>query len=250
MKQKRSSTIKRSLLVLFFIVIALFLATFPLPYFIEGPGSAENIDPMIHIQGQENDEQGTYMLTTVSIRQATPLTYFMDLLPFYDRVTEEELFGTLDSHEEYQTLQNYYMTSSIHSALQAAYKAADRPSELSYEGVYVMSVKEQSDFNGKLAPGDIILSVDGNKFKNSQEFIDYVKSLEAGQTITIDYTRKNEKKQADGKLVFLEETKQPGIGISLVDHTGIHTDAEAEIEAGHIGGPSAGMMFALRIYTI
>src|SRR5699024_9823111 len=111
-------------------------------YYIEGPGSAENVDPMIHIEGKENDETGTYMLTTVSIRRATPLTYFMDYLPFYDRVTEQELFGTLESHEEYLTLQNYYMQSSIHAALKAAYDASDLPAELTYHGVYVMSVKE------------------------------------------------------------------------------------------------------------
>lgn len=250
MQRIRGITFKRGLFLFAIILGLLFALTYPLPYFIEGPGSAEDVDPMIHITGQEKNEKGTYMLTTVSIRQATPLTYFMDYLPFYDRVSEKELFGPLENHKEYQTLQNYYMTSSIHSALQAGFSAAGAPSQLLYEGVYVMSVKTESDFYGKLKPGDIIRSVDEKAFESSQEFMKYVKNQQEGQTISIQFLRDKKSMEAKGKLITLKETKTSGIGITLVDSTNIKTDPQAQIKAGNIGGPSAGMMFALRIYTL
>ena len=40
-----------------------------------------------------------------------------------------------------------------------------------------------------------------------------------------------------------------GIGITLVDHTEVKSSVQIDFQTGGIGGPSAGMMFTLAIYT-
>ena len=42
--------------------------------------------------------------------------------------------------------------------------------------------------------------------------------------------------------------KKAGIGIGLTDHTEIDSSIPVSIEAGDIGGPSAGLMFTLQTY--
>ena len=230
--------------------VILFLLLFPIPYYIEGPGSAEDVDPMIQIEGINEDAVGTYMLTTISIQKATPLTYLRGYLPFYEILSEEELLGNMGSREEYNTLQDYFMKSSIDAALKAAFDASNLPAELQYHGVHVMSIQNESDFYGKLKPGDIISGVDDRTFESSKEFTDYVKLKDVGEELVVTIQRNDVESTIHGSLIFLEETGKAGIGISLVDQTEIKTKPNASIKAGAIGGPSAGFMFALRTYTL
>lgn len=50
------------------------------------------------------------------------------------------------------------------------------------------------------------------------------------------------------KLVRLRQTHRPGIGITLTDHTRVVSQPRVRINAGQIGGPSAGLIFALETY--
>lgn len=232
------------------IVLALFWLFFmPLPYYIESPGSAVHLDEMVRVNNQADEEEGSYMLTTVAVRRATPLIYLTKYLPFHDGYTEEELFGTSSNSQEYNTLQQFYMTSSINSAVQAAFEAAEEPYDFTYNGVYVMSVLEQSHFEGLLQPGDTIIALDGQSFESSQAFIDYVTKQEVGQMVEVTYQRDGEENTISAPLMEMEETKYPGLGISLVDNTSIETEIPVKIDSSGIGGPSAGFMFALQIYT-
>ena len=250
MQFKRSGNLKKTIVTFLLIVAAVTFFTFPIPYYIEGPGGAMDVDPMIHIEGEVPTENGTYMMTTISIQKATPFTFFKSYLPFYDRLTEEEVFGQMGSFDEYLTLQQYYMNSSQHAAIQAAFEASDLPSEIMFHGVHVMTVDKQSDFYDQLHPGDIIVSIDGESFEGSQDFIDKISTKEAGDQIDVSFERNGQTMDASGKLIFLEETGKPGIGISLVDHTDLETTPKTTIDAGAVGGPSAGFMFSLRIYTL
>ncbi|MEK6190530.1 MAG: PDZ domain-containing protein [Carnobacterium alterfunditum] len=236
---------------LFIVLIVFILAGMfmPIPYYIEGPGSAVHLNELVEVNNEKDQEEGHFMLTTVAIRRATPLTYFMKYMPFHEGLTKEKLFGTGTSDAEYTNLQNYYMTSSINSAVELAYGAAGKSYQLTYNGVYIMSVLEGSNFDGKLAIGDTILSLDGQSFDSSVEFIEYVQQQKVGQIIEVAYEHNGEKQTTSDKLMEMKETKKAGLGISLVDNTSIKTDIPVAINAGEIGGPSAGFMFALQIYT-
>ncbi|MBV6552735.1 hypothetical protein KTN00_17260, partial [Acinetobacter soli] len=64
----------------------------------------------------------------------------------------------------------------------------------------------------------------------------------------VTYLQDDVEKEATGSLIELPSNKKAGIGISLVDHTEISSDQDIVIDAGNIGGPSAGLMFTLEIY--
>lgn len=221
----------------------------PLPYYIEAPGSAVRLSELIEVNDKKDNNPGSFMLTTVAIRKATPLTYFTKYLPFREGVTEKELFGMTESSEEYDNLQQYYMQSSINAAIEVAYKTAKESYKLNYKGIYVMSILPESNLSGKLLVGDTVVALDGQKFENSIQFIDYVKGKNTGQTIDVTYQRDNKTKTITAPLIEIEQTKVPGLGINLVDHTSIETDIPVSINSDDIGGPSAGFMYALQIYT-
>lgn len=235
-------------LIILIILYLFFLR--PIPYYIERPGSAEDLNPMIEVEGEYSEESGKFMMTTVEILQATPFSYLFQFLPYNDVVTESELFGDIEDYDAYNTLQTYYMESSIHSAVVAAFDAAGMPYDLNYQGVYVMSVTEDSNFSGVLQMGDTITGVDDVTFENTDEFMDYIKNQEVGQTLSVHYERDGIEYVSEGELIELEETGESGIGISLVDQSTVETEPEVSVHSGNIGGPSAGLMYSLQIYSM
>lgn len=222
---------------------------YPLPYYIERPGAAIELNSVVEVDGEFSDEPGSYMMTTVGVYQASPLTFFAQFLPHHDGVSEEELLGDIEDHEEYVRIQQYFMDSSIHSSLVVAFEAAGEEISFDYHGVYVMNVLNDSDFFDELEVGDTVVEIDGQRFESSEEFIDYVSNQSVGDEIQITYEREGEEYEATGSLMELE-TGLPGIGISLVDNTTVVTDPEVTIHSGEVGGPSAGLMFSLQVYSL
>lgn len=234
--------------IIYAIIFYLFFFV-PIPYYIERPGSAVEINPLIEVEGVVDPVDGRYMLTTVEMFQATPFTSFFQFLPFHSGVWESQLLGQIDDYEEYRTMQRYFMSNSIDMAKVAAFEEAGLSYDIDYQGVYVMSVSDESQFEDELSPGDSILELNGERFDNTQQFVDSVSGKNAGDTVSLLIERDGEELTVDGDLVLLESTGQPGIGITLVTRSQVETDPTVAINSGNIGGPSAGLMFALEVYT-
>lgn len=237
--------------IVFTLVIVLMMGLFfllPLPSYIEAPGSAEPLSQFVTVNHLRDRKKGAYMLVTVGIGQATPYRWLAaQFNKFEDSVSQEELMGDEDS-QAYGQIQRYYMENSINTAIQQAYKAAQRPYELKFLGIYVMDVLAQSSLHGKVQVGDTITAIDGHHFNSNQGFINYLKQKKRGSQVRITYQRQKRTKQATAKIMRLPQTKRNGIGITLTDRTKIQTKTPVKIDAGDIGGPSAGMMFSLQVY--
>ncbi|WP_261805777.1 SepM family pheromone-processing serine protease [Lapidilactobacillus luobeiensis] len=228
------------------LVAAFFLL--PLPQYIEQPGSAESLKPFVTVDGQHDQKKGDYMLVTVGIRQATAFSWLMaQTNDFQETVSRQDLMGTADS-ATYDRVQEYYMTNSINNAITQAYRAAKKTYQVDFLGIYVMEVIPTSSLAGKIQVGDTITAVDGHHFKNNQGFIDYLKNKKIGAQVTIDYLRAKKSATTTAKIIALPGTKRHGLGITLTDRTRVTTKIPVKIDAGDIGGPSAGMMFSLQVY--
>lgn len=244
---KNKKQLFKGIILVFLIYLFLFQ---PIPFYIERPGSAVEINQMVEVDMQTDDKDGSYMLTTVQLFQATPFTYLSNFLPFYTAVSENQLLGNFEDYDSYRLLQQYYMNHSVNTAKAAAFNEANLPYQLEFYGVYVMSISEDSDFYGELEIGDSVTEVDGEKFSNTEEFIQYISEKKVGESVTLTVDREGDTFQVSGELIELEETAQPGIGISLVTRSIVETSPDVSISSGNIGGPSAGLMFALQIYTL
>ncbi|HIZ70570.1 MAG TPA: PDZ domain-containing protein [Candidatus Atopostipes pullistercoris] len=242
---KKISTWIKTLLIFAVLYLFFFL---PLPLYLEVPGQAFELNDMVEVDHEYFNDSGDFYITTVGIQQATPFTALSSVFPFRDLVTEKELFGDIDNYEEYNVIQNYYMDSSINTAIQVAFEEADKDYELLYNGVYVLQVLDNSSFADELKVGDTVKSVDGLSFDQSHDFIEYVSAKEVGEKVDIEFEREGELLTASGELIPLD-TGVAGIGIGLVDNTSLETVPEVSIHSGEIGGPSAGLMFSLQIYS-
>lgn len=219
--------------------------------YIEMPGSAETMKPYVTVAGKRDKAKGDFLLTTVGILgPATPLELLVaQLRPYTEVVTQEALMGD-DDQEAYNLLQDYYIKSAANNATVAAFGAAKRPVTIKHKGIYVMSIMAQSPFKAQLKLGDTITAVDGKHYQTADDYVAAIKAKPVGQKVTITYVRGKQAKQASGKLIQLPGTKQAGIGITLTAHTEVVSSPKVAIDAGDIGGPSAGLMFAVQVYSM
>ena len=140
------------------------------------------------------------------------------------------------------------METSQNMAKYQGLKTAGKKIELNYLGVYVLTVTDNSTFKGILNIADTVTSVNDKSFESSKEMVEYVNSQNLGDKVKVTYEEDGQIKSAEGKIITLENGKN-GIGIGLIDRTEVTSDVPIQFSTAGIGGPSAGLMFSLSIYT-
>ncbi|AVK63212.1 peptidase [Lactobacillus sp. CBA3606] len=239
--------IRRYWLGILAVIVVLGLFLVPLPDYIEGPGSANNLKSLVTVKGHPDKRAGKFMLTSVTLAKARPITWlYAQLNPHYAVVSAAEISGGEDD-ATYDKVQTFYMQSAINEAIATAYQAAKQTAHKTYRGIYVLEVQANSKFKRAVKVGDTITKVDGRHFTNAQGYQTYIANQGVGQSVTITYRHNGHTKHFTAPLIKLS-TKQAGIGIALTDNVKVTTKIPVKVNPGEIGGPSAGLMFSLQIY--
>ncbi|HGZ8088527.1 TPA: SepM family pheromone-processing serine protease [Streptococcus pneumoniae] len=234
-------------------VIAALIVTFlafvvPLPYYIEVPGGSEDIRQVLKVNDTEDKEAGAYQFVTVGVQHATLAhMIYAWLTPFTDIRSAQETTGG-SSDVEFMRINQFYMQTSQNMAKYQGLKTAGKDIELKYFGVYVLNVTDNSTFKGILNISDTVTAVNDQTFDSSKDLIDYVSSQKLGDSVKVTYEEDGQTKSAEGKIITLENGKN-GIGIGLIDRTEVISNVPISFSTAGIGGPSAGLMFSLAIYT-
>ncbi|GGH73337.1 hypothetical protein GCM10010978_11120 [Compostibacillus humi] len=235
--------------LLFAAIVTYFLSSYKLPFYIQKPGGADALNPIVEVaDGYESE--GDMHLVTVSGMQATPLFYALaKIAPYNDIMPIEDVFPDGISQEEYMEAQLQVMETSQEAATVVAYTAAGADIEIEYKGVYVVSVLKDRPADGILQSGDRIIAVDGNEIKEAEDLINYIQTREAKDIVTVEFIRGDKTMTDTIELDVIDEADgKIGIGITLVTDREVTVHPEVEFSSGKIGGPSAGLMFSLEIY--
>ncbi|GAA0294154.1 PDZ domain-containing protein [Gracilibacillus halotolerans] len=247
MKNKKSITKTLILGICGLIIIGLF--AYPLPFYIQKPGSADPLDPIVSVDGGTESE-GDMHLVTIRSGKASPIMYlWATITDYYEIIPEKQLLQDI-TDEEYQQMQLLMMENSQEQSTVVAYEAAEEEITINFNGVYVVAVMEGVPAEDKLETGDVIVAVDGEEIKEADDLTDYVSNKKnAGDSIVLTIEREELIEEVEIELVSLEQLDgKPGIGISLVTDRKVEVDPKLTFETGKTGGPSAGLMFALEIY--
>lgn len=238
------------------LIIAIILFAVPLPYFIYKPGSADEIKPMVTVQRPATEEKGAFMLTTVYAENARIATYLLALIdPYKELGLKKAAFQQGESQSEYNNRQAYVMMSSQSNAIQAAYRHAGVPYRISGDGIMVLRFIEGLSAEKKLRSGDIITHINGEPAESTSHLQQLLKGKKPGETVKVTVKRDDETLDTELELASLSsgqgEEERVGLGIlNPADVQSVKPDNpedEVQVNAGEIGGPSAGLMFTLEI---
>jgi PDZ domain-containing protein len=230
----------------------------PVPYVILGPGPTLNTlgkdssgQPLISIVGRQTyPTTGNLNMVTVSYAggPGSNLNIFSALAAWLNPneavVPQEELFPSGSTQQQVQQQDTAQMATSQQIATAAALGELHIP--------YVTEVSVAQTIKGTpaanvLKPGDIIMAVDGKPVTSDNALTALIRAQPAGSTLTLTLLRagKTESVQITTVESGTGTGARPVIGVGIGDQ--YKFPFTVKISIGDIGGPSAGMMFALGI---
>jgi PDZ domain-containing protein len=229
----------------------------PVPYVILHPGPTLNTlgkdssgKPLITIIGHQTyPTSGNLNLTTVSYQggPGANLNVFQALRAWLDPaeavVPESELFPPGQTAEQTQQQDTAQMASSQQTATAAALTTLHIPFQTQ---VVVVQTVPDTPASTVLKPGDVIVAVDGKPVTGQAELSVLITARPAGSVLQVTVLRAGKTLQLQVKTVATKDSDgKPVIGVQVTER--YKFPFVVRISVGDIGGPSAGMMFALGI---
>jgi len=235
------------------LLFALLLASvrLPVPYVALGPGPTydtlgtdEAGKKIIGIDGRaERRTSGHLNLTTVSVRER------LDLLaafrgwvdPRISVVPREEIYPPGQSVQDVDKASTEQFAESQSSAEFVALGELGYPQQ-----VVIQAVPDKSPSAGKLAPKDVLVAVAGRPVRGYGDVSGVLTGRQPGATVAVGYLRDGKRGTARVVTGKASDRKGAALGIVLTLQRKVPFTVKIGLSE-NIGGPSAGLMFALGI---
>lgn len=232
------------------LVTAFALWVLPAEEFIFTPHEAKPLADRIQVEDAVAREEGGVYYVDVFVRRTTRLE---DLFPFLrpegSTVVPEEVIlpsGTSEDERDRQTAAQMTRSELVASAVALralGYEIVAKP-----EGALVIAVASDAPAAAKVESGDVIVAVDGTPVRTPDELRREVGRRTPGELVELTLRRDEETETVTVKTVpSPADPSRPIIGISVDQEAEIKVPLDVDIDLGSVGGPSAGLPFALEI---
>ncbi|MBI1759341.1 MAG: PDZ domain-containing protein [Actinobacteria bacterium] len=233
------------------LVLGVLGAQLPVPYAALGPGPTLNTlgsvgnQEIVSIDGRaSNKTAGHLNLTTVSVQDHLDLLTAVRgwLAADVAVVPREEIYPPGRSEAQIERENSREFSQSQSNAVLAALGELNYPKR-----VVVQGLVEGSASRDKLRAGDVLVRLDGTAVATLEGLQAQLTALAPGTAVAVDYLRGHATGRATVTLGRAKERAGGALGV-LVEMNPVATDFTVSIKVGEqIGGPSAGLMFALGI---
>jgi PDZ domain-containing protein len=261
--QRRALTLSLSGTTVALLTVGAFVI--PTPYAEMSPGptydtlgsystdSGQPAKPVIDITGTQtfpHTSGGQLRMVTVEVSRADFKPNSVDVLAGWlssDKiVVPRTVIYPAGQTAEEATQQNTAMfDDSEDQAITAALAAKDiKPLRTE---VIVDSVTAGSPADGKLQPQDVIVAVDGTKLVNPDDVHTLIQKHKPGETVVFTVSRAGKEQQVSVVTTQSHDSGPSRALVGFLPGTQNVFPFDVKIQLDNVGGPSAGMMFALGI---
>ena len=214
------------------------------------PDRARPLAPRVEVEGErpQRDDGGIYYVA-VDVRQASLFeSYFPSLYEGSELVPAEQVRAPGESEEERREANAVAMRRSQRIAAAVALRAIGRKVPVRQTGVLVVAVDPRAPAGRALEPGDVVVAVDGRAVRTPAALAPLIRGHRPGDTVRLRVRRDGETRRF--ALRTIEDPRRAGqsiVGIRIDQAAEIRLPLRVEIDLGDVGGPSAGLAFALDI---
>jgi Lon-like protease len=247
---------RRRLLVLLVVVVAITAAAvgvmwlLPSNHYIVLPDRARAVDPLISVPGESRavETAGIYMVDVRVGRASLFERLFPGVYEGSTLLPEHVLnpAGVPDRERRESSLQD--MDRSQEIATTVALRALGRRVAVTPVGAQVVLVLPNAPADGELEVGDLIVRAQGEQVRTSDELVEAMADIEPGDPVTLRVRRESSARNVTLRTqAARDDPERAVVGIQVQDAADFRFPVDIEIDSGSIGGPSAGLAFALDI---
>jgi Lon-like protease len=246
-----------TVVISFVVVVALaFVGGFvKVPYVSIGPGPTYdtlgdvNGRAVIEVDGTETyPTSGQLRMTTVSINDQVTLFDALGrwVSGRYALAPRDEYFAPGQTEEDVQRENKVMFEDSQSAAETAALRLLDNPVK-----VVAQEITRDAPADGVIEPGDRLLAVNGKDIAVQEDVREALEGTKPGQTVSVTFQHEDEPEEtADITLGeaadFGGDDRAEGfLGLAPADRADVAFETKIHLE--DVGGPSAGLIFALAI---
>jgi Lon-like protease len=222
----------------------------PSDHYVYLPDRARAADPLVKVPNDENreTENGIFMVDVI-VRRASILERLVPgLFEGATLVPEERLnpFGVSDAARRESSLQD--MTKSQQVAAAVALRELGYDVKAVPNGALVSQVAPDAPAAGKLEIGDVIVGAGDEEIRTTTQLARYMEAnVEPGESVEVTVRRDDGLERVKVGTTQSPGSNRPIFGILVEQEADITLPVDISIDAGNIGGPSAGLAFALDI---
>jgi len=155
------------------------------------------------------------------------------------------IYRTQDTRQTVREQSSVEMASSQDSAVAAALGALDIPYTTA---VKIAQVEEGGPADGKLEAGDVVLDVNGTEITSAEQLTGLIRPLPIGSQVKVSVRRDGREREVTMRTTSSPvDKKASAVRVSIAPGFEFPFDVDLNLDE-NIGGPSAGLMFALGIY--
>lgn len=244
-------------LALLFAGATVVAASTEIDYFAFEPGPVYEIDEFVEVDDADPLTGESFMLTVVYADVTLLDALIAELDPAVDLVERERVRPAGVTDEEYRERNLNAMEQSKDTAVYVALTRLGYDVVIEGEGVSVEAIIEGTGAEGVLEVGDIVTAVNGVPVSQHPEAVTEIYKNEIGDVLSLDVIRDiggddEEVLQLEVELVeHTQEADRPMVGFMAGTYNwGFESPVEVGIDSRNIGGPSAGLMYALTVLDL
>jgi PDZ domain-containing protein len=239
------------LLALGLVLVAVVLGAILVPSndYIFLPDRAHPVAPLVKVAGGRNPARGGVYFVDVIVRKASILERLFgglhegaDIYP----ASAVNPPGTNDAQRQRIDVEDMQTSQQIAAAV--ALRAAGKKVVTDPTGAKIDAVEPGKPAVGKLEPDDVITAVDGKHVTSPNGVFAAMKGKRIGASVAFAIRRGTRSLVERMKTVRSDDGQNRAVvGVLLEPAVDIHLPIPVKIDAGGVGGPSAGLAFALEV---
>lgn len=247
------------LVVAVLLLIVVLAATFiKLPYAVERPGpvtdtlgSLDDGSDLVQVKGAKSYQtEGDLYFTTVRVL-GNPEAHINGwewlighLDPDSTVLPEKDVFGEDRTEKEIEQMNTAQMQGSQENSTAVGIRSTG--AKVPQENL-VAQVAKDLPAHGKLKTEDVITAVDGRTIDRVSDIVSAISDRKVGEKVRVGVRRDDRARTVTMTTADIGGGRA-GIGIGIEPK--YDYPYEVRIDAGRVGGPSAGMMFALAVHDV
>ncbi len=246
----------KRLFVVAAVLAAAAVALFNVPsgYYLFVPHPAQPVDPLVSVpeepDANEDEEGGGIYMVDILVRKAMLIERIWPGIEegaSLEPAHSVNPIGVSEAERRRRSLND--MSRSQEIAVAVALRELGKRVEVERYGAEVVTVVPGRPANGRLEVGDVIAAAGGKPVATPDDLVEAMEAVRPGEAVDLTVVRDGERRSVRvGTTAADGDANRAVVGVQIQQAAEFEFPVDVEIDAGNIGGPSAGLAFALQVF--